>query len=200
MNLFQKKSKSKGAIILGTSLVILAGVVLLPDFWGQDLEHTVFKEVKAEETAKERLTGLIEKSDREEGREYGYPTKIYQYGEVTGDYEAGQAEPADDEVGTQLLWLDELGKIAKKDFMKEYPDCVVEGLFYDCELSERIAMLSSANGTKEVLQLKVLLPEDWKEKESYSSMDGRKQTVNWMLVQGEDGAWKTLGQSWYDME
>lgn len=200
MNLFQKKSKSKGAIILGTSLVILAGVVLLPDFLGQDLEHTVFKEVKAEETAKEKLTGLIEKSDREEGREYGYPTKIYQYGEVTGDYEAGQAEPADDEVRTQLLWLDELGKIAKKDFKKEYPDCVLEGWFYDCELSERIAMLSSANGTKEVLQLKVLLPEDWKEKESYSSMDGRKQTVNWMLVQGEDGAWKTLGQSWYDME
>lgn len=136
MNLFQKKSKSKGALVLGTVLVVIAGTVLIPDFLGQDLVNTASGETKAEKNARERLTELVETT----GREYGYPTKIYKYEEITGEDEADYMKLADDEVKTQL---------------------------------------------------EVLLPEDWKEKEAYGDMNGRKQTVNWLLVQGKEGEWQT---------
>lgn len=209
MNLYQKKTKTKCALVLGSVLVIAAAAVLLPDFLGQNPKK-VSGEAHIEANSEKKLEGLAEKEKTEEaGREYGYPVGLYKYGEdgkVSGEYKILHTKSEIDGIPARLIWLKgqvskdgnekefltRLARTACKDFKKEYPECEIKGISYHFQISESVAHLSSANGKKEVFQFDVRLPKGWEDTEKFSGMDSRRQTAEWMLVQNGQGEWETL--------
>lgn len=208
MNLYQKKAKTKCAMVLGSVLVIAAAAVLLPDFLGQN-QKNVSGEAPEVNSGK-KLEGLAEKEKIEEaGREYGYPIGLYQYGEdgkVTEKYKVLHTESDIDGIPAQFIWLKgqvsedgnekefltKLARNACKGFKKEYPECEIKGISYHYQDSEAVARLSSANGKKEAFQFDIRLPKDWKEREKFRGMDSRNQIAEWMLVENRRGEWETL--------